>query len=66
MGAGGREAAHLTPSVDDMGRGVAEVPEVHAALTKEEMALAVTMGRYAGDGTMEAKSACVRAVRLPQ
>jgi integrase len=32
---------------------------------KEEMALAMTMGRYAGDGTMEARAACVRAVRLP-
>lgn len=33
---------------------------------KEEMALAMTMERYAGDGTMEARAACVRAVKLPQ
>jgi len=32
---------------------------------KEEMALSMTMGRYAGDGTMEARAACVRAVKLP-
>jgi hypothetical protein len=25
----------------------------------------MTMGRYAGDGTMEAKAACVRAAKLP-
>ena len=32
---------------------------------KEELPLAMTMGRYAGDDSMEAKAACVRAVRLP-
>ncbi len=33
--------------------------------SREEMPLGMTMGRYAGDHTMEAKAACVRAVRLP-
>ena len=32
---------------------------------KGEIGLEMTMARYAGDETLEAKAACVRAVRLP-
>jgi integrase len=33
--------------------------------SKEDMPLAMTMGRYPGDETLEAKRACVEAVKLP-
>ncbi len=32
---------------------------------KGEVGLEMTMSRYAGDETLEAKAACVRAVKLP-
>ena len=34
--------------------------------SKEEMPLAMTMGRYPGDDTLDAKRACVESVRLPR